>query len=383
MNNILPYLRSAACFICLMAACVVAVAQTQAASPETGATPQPSPTPAQVPPEINAILVEINNQVRAAQGLLDAGQKMSVKSGADSLAARAKLNEALTLFRSLREKLRDKNLLDKVSQSGATASQSLNLLKIFEFFSRTGEALSFDAIAQTHTNLSERLESINATKEALKLYQEIISDKSFQNISGIDFKKNVLSLKFNYAAGLGKVGHDLDKYFGKLGEGIKYLTEAIEGYQSLYREEPNPQIKLQEARTLIFIATIYGRESKSNDKAVEFLTKALEIFRSLPGADEETASSLSMIATRQSLGYDYKRALENWEQALAIYQKINDKKGESNVLRQIALMYWVLNNKPKVVEYSNLSLGVLQSADFAESWRKRFDTKGMGVFDEL
>src|SRR5205085_10490502 len=111
---------------------------------------------AQVPPEINAIIERIKKEQQDALKLLGEGQKLMAKSSADSLSAREKLNQALTRLRSVSTEVRDKNLLDKVSQSGGTANQSLNSLKILEFQSKIAEALSLNGIAQTHANLNER-----------------------------------------------------------------------------------------------------------------------------------------------------------------------------------------------------------------------------------
>jgi CHAT domain-containing protein len=338
---------------------------------------------AEVPPEINVILEGIKKELQDAQKLLGEGQQLMTRSNADSFPAREKLNQALASLRSVIARVTEKNLLDKVSQSGETASRSLNSLKIFEFYSKAAEALSLQGIAQTHANLGERQDSIDATKEANSVYQEIISDKTFLTISGIDVKNTIQNGKFFYASGLGSIGRDLDQYFGKSAEAIAYLTQAVERYHSLYQETQNPQHKLQEAYTLALMGTIYGRESKTNDKAIEFLTRSLELFRTLPNEAQQVAATLSVIASRHSSNYDFKDALENWEKALAIYRKIDDKNGQSNILWQIGMMYWVLNDRPKVLEYTDQSLAILQSSDFVENWKKRLNPSGLGIFDEL
>ena len=338
---------------------------------------------AEVPPEINAILEGIKKELQDAQKLLGEGQKLMTRSNADSLLAREKLNQALASLRIVTAKVTEKNLRDKVSQSGETARQALNYLKTFELYSRIAEALSLNGIAQTHANLGERQESIDYTKQANGVYQEIISDKTFLAISGIDVKRIIPDWRFLYASGLGSIGRDLDQYFGKSAEAIAYLTQAVESYHSLYQETQNPQQRLQEAYTLALMGTIYGRESKTNDKAIEFLTRSLELFRALPNEAQQVAATLSVIGSRHSSNYDFKDALENWEKALAIYREIDDQGGQANILWQIGMMYWVLNDRPKVLESTEESLKILQSSDFVESWKKRLNPNGLGVFEEL
>jgi CHAT domain-containing protein/tetratricopeptide (TPR) repeat protein len=356
---------------------------TITASPETKATSQPSPTPAQVPPDINAIIGEINKELRGAQSLLMEGQRLMAKSNADSLPAREKLKQALTMSHSVTVKAGDKNLSDKISRSGDTAQQSLNALKVLEFYSKSTEALALNGIAQTHVNLGERQESIDSLKRALVVYQEIISDKTFPNISGINVKEHLAALKFTHAAGLANIGQDLDNHFGRSEEALKYLLQSLEALDVLYQETPKPEIKSYEALLFKVVGTIYGRESKSGNQAIEYFIKALETYRTLPNEEENIADSLNTIANQQSQSFDYKNAVENWERALAVYRKIDYKNGQSSVLRQMGLMYWALNNKAKVVEYANLNLAILQAPDFRENWQKRVNSQEIGIYNEF
>ncbi|HEX8177797.1 MAG TPA: CHAT domain-containing tetratricopeptide repeat protein [Pyrinomonadaceae bacterium] len=338
---------------------------------------------APVTPEIYAIIVEINKELQNAQSLLMEGQKLAVKSGADSLSAREKLNQALALSRSVNARVKDKALSDKVRQSGESAEQSLNVLKILEFHSKGIEAEALNGVAQTYANLNEREQSIDFSKQALSIYQEIFSDKSFQNLSVGDFKGILLKPKLAFTSTLVSIGHDLDNYFGKSEEGLKYLTQAVESYHSLYQETQDQQFKLLEANTLTQIGLVYGRESKGNDKAIEFLIKSLKIYQSLPNQSENVARTFSSIASHQSLNYDFENALRTLDKALAIYRENNDKGGQSTILRQIGVIYWVLNNKTKVAEYANQNLSILQSPDFEENWKKKLNTNGFGIYEEL
>jgi CHAT domain-containing protein/tetratricopeptide (TPR) repeat protein len=380
MKNIHYHLRITFSLVCfLMGSCLIAIGQTPAAT----ASPQSSPVPPQIPTEIKSIVEEFNKELHSAQSLVMEGQKLMAQSSADSLPAREKLNQALILSRDVNAKVRDNNLLDKVRQSGETAEQSLNDLKVFEFYSKNIEALSLNGVAQTHANLGERQEFIDSIKQTIGIYQEIILDKTFPHISGIKVEQQLSSLKFVHAAALVNLGQDLDNHFGKSEEALKYLHQALEAITALYQETPKSEIKSYEALILKSIGTIYGRESKGSDKAIEFFTKSLDIYRTLTDGAEEVAETLSAIANQQAQNLDYENALKNWREALAIYLKVDHKSGQSGVLRQIGLMYWILNNKSKVAEYTNQNLAILRSPDFKENWKKRLNPKKLGIYDEL
>ncbi|MCU1266172.1 MAG: hypothetical protein JWM21_2490 [Acidobacteria bacterium] len=338
---------------------------------------------APVPPEISVIIDSIKKEHQEAMNLLGEGQKLSAKSSADSLPAREKLVRALTDFRSVNRSARDKNTLDTISRSGESASQSLNTLKILEFQSRIGEAISLSGISQTHTNLGERQQAIDATKEAAEVYKELFADPTLLSITGIDVKKTIPTWKSFHAASLASIGHDLDQFLGESEQGIAYLTQAADGYHSLFQETGDTQFRVLEATALSQIGFIYARESKTNEKAIEFLTNGLTVYESLPDERRSVASTLNSLGIQHLLNYDFKHASQNWENALAIYRELDDKSGQVDVLRQLGLMYSVLNDKTKISEFGNQALEILQSSDFAASWKKKVPGNSFGIYNEL
>jgi CHAT domain-containing protein/tetratricopeptide (TPR) repeat protein len=321
---------------------------------------------------------DLIQELNKGQAALAEGQKLMVKSQADSLAARAKLNEALAMFRAINVKLKseDKALIEKVNQTGELSQQLLDILTLIKFSSKSSEGLSLNGIAQTHDNLGEWQENIAYSKLALAVYQEIIADNSL--------RQRILPIRRLEAQVFGELGGKLNR-IGQTEESLKYMNQAVERFRNLYQETQDPKIKLQEALTLGSIGLVYGRESKGNAKAIEFLTKSLEIYRTFPNERSSVARVLSSIAAQQSGSFDYQAALKNWGEASEIYRELNDKGGESSILQSISLMYWLLNNKSKVNEYVTQHLAILQSTDFAENWKKNLfvNNKGFNVVDEF
>lgn len=323
------------------------------------------------------LLIEFNKAVAA----LGEGQKLSTRSRADSIAARKRLNDALSMFRALNVKLKDKALVEKVSQSGEVYQQLLDSLNLIVFSSRKGEALSLNGIAQTHQNLIEWNEYIEYLKFALRAYQELLSDKTL-SFNSPDGKKNLIALKSLEAGALNNIGGAIDRYLRRMEEALEYLAQASDRYHALYQETQGVEFRLQEALTLTNMGFVHTRESKGRAKAIELFTKSLEIYRSLPNERRNEAGNLMSIALQQSLNFEHQSALKNWEEALVICREIDDKKGQSDILYSMSLMYSALNNKPKLKETVEQNLAVLQSPDYLENWKKYSSTRGLGVFDE-
>lgn len=323
------------------------------------------------------LLIEFNKAVAT----LGEGQKLSIRSRADSIAARKRLNDALSMFRALNVKLKDKALVEKVSQSGEVSQQLLDFLNLIVFSSRNCEALCLNGIAQTHQNLTEWNEYIEYLKLALRAYQEILADKTL-NFNSPDGKENLIALKSLEAGALNNIGGAIDRYLRRMEEAVEYLAQAADRYHALYQETQVTEFRLQEALTLTNMGSVHSRESKGRAKAIELFTKSLEIYRSLPNERRNEAVILMLIALQQSLNFEYQSALKNWEEALVICREIDDKKGQSDILYSMSLMYSALNNKPRLKETVEQNLAILQSPDYLENWKKHSSIRGLGVFDE-
>ena len=61
------------------------------------------------------------------------------------------------------------------------------------------------------------------------------------------------------------------------------------------------------------------------------------------------------------LSSNFEAAIEYYQEALKLYKKLNDKKGESRTLNSMANVYYSLSNFPKAIEYYDECVYVLQS----------------------
>lgn len=326
----------------------------------------------------NAVFTGLYQELNKAQKALGEGQQLSTKSRADSIAARTKLNEALEMFRALRAKLQDNALIETMNRNAEQLEDSRESL---EFNSILGEGLSLSALAQTHNNLGEWKEYVDYLKLALETYQKILADKSLTDSSS--GKKSLMALKNLEAGALNNLAGALDRFYGKSEEALQYLGMAADRYHALYQETRDPKFSAVEAATLMQMGQAHGRESKGRGKAIEFFNKALEIYRLLPDEKKNVGMVLTSIALQQSLVLSYESALQNWRKALEVFRDIDDMNGQSYVLYSKSLMYWVLNDKPKLKECVDQNLEILQSPGFLENWKKHTVTGGLGVFNEF
>lgn len=340
----------------------------------------------QIPPDIAAIVQESNAALTAANAMLQEGQHLAVKSKADSLSARAKLNEALAMFRALYSKLVDTGFLDKVSKSGATSQQTSSYFRALQIFTRSGEGLALAAIAQTHSNLGEWQENVDYLKLSVDVYRGAARALGEQTIGSIDQKENLRSLRYLEAGQLLNIASTVNMRLGRPEEGLKYFNEALELFSALYRETQDPRFKLQAAMTLLNIGLVYTNESQGRDMGIEYLGKAVEIYRAFPDQKNELASLLGLIGSQHAVGFEYEAALKSWEDALSIYRQLDDTIGQMEILKFKGLMYFLLNDKRRVRANFNQVLSILQSPEFETRFTKHYprlqSSAGMEVFKE-
>ena len=327
-----------------------------------------------------------SNQLLTAQSLLEKGQTQSVKSKADSLAARHTLNDSLNIFRALSVNLADSALEEKASRLGSLSQQTSNYLKALRFFSKQGEGLSLSGIAQTYYNLGGWQENIDYQKLSVVAYEDAIKLLTSSNIVGLNQEQNLFNLRSAKASSLEIIGGILNTRLGKPEEALKYLSPALDQIHALFRETQNPRLKLREALTLYQIGSAHTSASNNRKKGIEFFSKAIEIYRELPDKRAEIARLLISIGAQYSLEFDYETALKNWDDALKIYRELDNKAGQADVLQFRGTMYYLVDNKPKGRESFNEVLSILQSPDYAASLRKTLhfgSGSAFEVFDEL
>ena len=63
---------------------------------------------------------------------------------------------------------------------------------------------------------------------------------------------------------------------------------------------------------------------------------------------------------QQAQRSQYKDAIQSWQQALAIYQKLKDRNGEANSLNNLGIAYKFLAQYPKAIEFHQQSLAIFR-----------------------
>lgn len=220
----------------------------------------------QIPSEISAIVQETDTALKAANAALEEGQRLAVKSKADSLVARAKLNEALGMFRALCSRLIDPVFVEKIRKSGPTSEKVLNYLMALRFFARSGEGLTLAAIAQTHSNLGEWQENIDYLKLSVGVYQNSAKSLSASNITGMDQKQNLRTLKSLEAGLLANIASTLKHAPWTTGRGSQVFQRGTGEFSLSVSAEPRPEIQTSTSDDSHELGTgLCGRVTRPND----------------------------------------------------------------------------------------------------------------------
>lgn len=333
----------------------------------------------------HAIFHGANAELQEANKLLQEGQRLTAKSRADTPAARVKLAEALRLYRALNAKLAAKEMAERVRAMGEPTRPLLNGLEALHALSLQEEAITLDAMAQTHHNVGEHRQQVEHLGLALAAYQGAIRFIVASDNPYLDKKTHVRRIRSTQTSTLVNLASTLVANLRGNAEAVRHLNRALGQLRALYEEAPDPSLKLREAMAYQMMALAYLDETKGRRKGIEFLFKAVEILHAFPDRRVDVAWLLTHIATQYSVDFDYAEALKNLDAALSIYRELDNKAGQMDVLQLKAGMYYVLDNKPKVREFLEQALAILQSPDFTEGFKKRMGRQqaGFGVFDEF
>ena len=77
--------------------------------------------------------------------------------------------------------------------------------------------------------------------------------------------------------------------------------------------------------------------------------------------DQKTeADKLLEQGNQQFQRSQYKDAIQSWQQALVIYQKLKDRNGEANSLGNLGIAYNSLGQYPKAIEFHQQSLAIFR-----------------------
>ncbi len=94
-------------------------------------------------------------------------------------------------------------------------------------------------------------------------------------------------------------------------------------------------------------------------KAIEYYEQSLAIFQDIGDRQGEAGSLNDLGEVYRNRG-QYPKAIEYYEQSLAIFQDIGDRNGTAGSLHNLGLAYLDLGQYPKAIEYYEQSLAIFQ-----------------------
>ncbi len=337
--------------------------------------------------QIAATFGDLYEESAKARKDLKEAQELMSKPRAHALSAREKAKEALSEFRALSSKLVDKTIIEKII---SLKNEDLsNALKELQLLTKVDETTALSAIAQTHYNLGEWQAKVDYSKQIISINQELLADEFFRNSPRLN--GNYFLLKVDQANQFVATGQMLDT-LGQLDEAIGFFNQALQNYRSLFQETQNPNFnldkalfnfKLQEALVLMQMGSAYGRNSKDRAKAIEFTSKAVEIYKGFADQKRESANGLLVIGNLYALDMNYDATLKTVNESLKYFEEINDKSGQVKALGLMGVFYFWLNNKTKANEIFNRIIEISQTPDFNENDKKnRFSNLQSGFWEE-
>ena len=238
-----------------------------------------------------------------------------------------------------------------------------------KLFHKYDEASLLSAIGLSLGNLKKYQESIEYRRQTLQIYQEL--EKEFSQLINelqkdgldkiLDITSGTQSLQFQKGLNLTSIAQSYISLEQRQ-KAIDNFEQAIIAYDLL----TDPASKAQKAQVLTEIGTEYYNLFEPG-RALSYFDKALKIYNELDDKKSQ-ADNLMLVATvYKSLGSD-KKADEYYKQVLDILLKSNFEvnqhllspflanQAEFLRLNQIAILYRVLRDSKKAVEYFEKSL---------------------------
>jgi len=132
---------------------------------------------------------------------------------------------------------------------------------------------------------------------------------------------------------------------------IETLENLLAEYRGLHREKRDKQAEI---RLLLELAGFFDFISEYR-KAIEYYEQSLAISSEIGNQFSEGKSLNGLGSTYLNLG-EYRKAMEYYDQALKIAHEIGARQGESTSLGNLGITYFRLKNYRKAVEYHEQAL---------------------------
>jgi CHAT domain-containing protein/Tfp pilus assembly protein PilF len=287
------------------------------------------------------------------------------------------LTPALDLYRQVRDREREADVLNAVGNVHLSLSQSEEAIGHFEqalaiareVKDRRGEGTTLNNLGVAQAHLSRYEKAIGYFEQALTIAREVKDrlgeGNTFNNlgIASMSLSQNEKAIGYYQPAlvirrevkdrqGEGGTLNNLGAAYFNLSQyekAIGYFEQAL----AIYREVKD---RLREGQSLNNLAAAYSMLSQYG-KAISYFEQVLAIFR-------EFKDHLGESRTLGNLGEDYdnlsqyEKAIGYHEQALAIFREIKDRFGEGIALANLGESYGKLTQYEKSIGYSEQALAI-------------------------
>lgn len=318
--------------------------------------------------------------VLAAQRNLDRGVTLANRGPGSAVEAIAAYEEALDLWRQLKEPyweaLSLSNLaqihdfLDADDKAIDYYNQALVLQK--SIADNRGAATTLDALGEISLQHGDKQKALDYFNRALPL-RKLAGDVRGEGLTLLGLGRVSLSLGetkkafefFNTAQGLFKTAGDrraealtlanIAKIYFHVGD----LQKALDLHQEVLAVFVALGNRSGEAKTRVDIGSAYYRLG-NRQKAVEFFTQALTFFQSVNDRNSEgtTLNNLGLVYENQG---ESQRALELYDRALLAKRAAGNPGGEATTLNNIGALYYLLGERQKAQEFYGRALAIYQA----------------------
>jgi tetratricopeptide (TPR) repeat protein len=194
------------------------------------------------------------------------------------------------------------------------------------------EANTYNHIANALENLGDPTRALAMYKQALDIWQETGNSRlasAYNNVGAVYYR------------------------FGDTQAALENYTTALALHRRMKTAAGNEANAVGsaggEANTLNNIGMTYA-DMGDTERALEYFDQALAIYQSL-GQKRGQADALDNLGYANYLLNSYDAALARYEQALALYQQVGDKQCESYVLTHIGMLHAARGDAPKALAH--------------------------------
>lgn len=318
--------------------------------------------------------------VQAAQRNLDRGVTLANQGPGPAREAIAAYEEALGLWRQLKEPyweaLSLSNLaqiydfLDADEKAVDYYNQALVLQKAVA--DNRGAATTLDALGEIYLQHGDKPKALDYFNQALPL-RKLAGDVRGEGLTLVGLGRIALSLGetkkafefFNQAHALSKTAGDRGAEalalanIGKVYFHVGDLQKALELNQEALALFVALGNRSAEAKTRIDIGSVFYKQG-NRQKAIEFFMEALAFFQSVNDRRSEGTTLNDLGFVYQNLG-ESQRALELYDRALRAQRAAGNPGGEATTLNNIGALYYLLGEGQKALEFYGRALALHQA----------------------